>query len=341
MAANKTVCINCREEKSTKNGRLFECYNGKCDNFVHYECTVYKPAEIRILETNKANIGWFCGKCEIDSTPDKKSVQNDEVLSKLAALETVVKLCNELIKEQGERLKAQEELIQGLLDNETGISGKKRESKQINFLSNNAEAGCKDVNVSKAPASNTSQGQQMGPLNVSPGSDMRITRSKSSTKQGGKHAGNKRPTHIEQLNQKSTSCDGASADNNADVTGNAEKSEDFQLVTYKKQRKTLFGRKADCGPLKAVEARCAIFVSRLDPTTTEEDVKLHLENNNISVLECSKLEIRSKDIAAFKISVRRCQEGSVLSEDMWPENAIIRHYRRQNFPPPNSMNRNT
>lgn len=340
MAANNAVCLSCSDEKSSKNGRSLECFSKNCNNFIHYECTVYKPAEIRLLESNKANIKWFCGKCESDSVPDKKFVQSDEVLAKLAALETVVKLCNELIIEQGERLRAQEELIQRFLGSEAVISGKRAENKHVNFLSASVEIGSNDENIHNVPASNTPHGQQMESLNVPSGSDIRITRSKSLTKQGGKNAKKKQVTHIEQASQASTS-DESSAGNAANMSTNAEKSEGFQLVTYRKQRKTLFGRKADCGPLKAVEARCAIFVSRLDPATSEADVKSHLENYNIAVLECSKLEIRSKDIAAFRVSVKRCQESLVLSEDMWPENAIIRHYyRRQNFPPANTTDKN-
>lgn len=107
--------------------------------------------------------------------------------------------------------------------------------------------------------------------------------------------------------------------------------EKFKTVTYRKPRKTVFGKKTDVGLLKAVEARSSVFVSRLDPATSETDVKQYLEDNGVSVAECTKLDIRSVNIAAFKLTVNRGQEDVLFSENMWPVNTIIRRYRKPNF----------
>lgn len=120
-----------------------------------------------------------------------------------------------------------------------------------------------------------------------------------------------------------------SATEKVDSRGSSDDSGGFKLVTYKKRKSpTLFGKRVDCMSLKAVEARSSIFVSRLDPATSEDEVKLHLETNGVAVSECSRLAIRSKDIAAFRVLVKRGQENLVLSESMWPANTIIRRYRK-------------
>lgn len=104
----------------------------------------------------------------------------------------------------------------------------------------------------------------------------------------------------------------------------------FKEVTYKRKRQdTIVGKRTtDVGKLTAVEARSWIFLSRLHPSTTVEDVKEYAKNNGVTVLDCEQLEIRSHDISAFKMSVPKNLEAKVFSENTWPNNTIVRRYRR-------------
>lgn len=51
---------------------------------------------------------------------------------------------------------------------------------------------------------------------------------------------------------------------------------------------------------------------------------------------CEKLEIRNKDMAAFKIAIDENKFTDLLNEDLWPVNIIIRPYR--NFQKRASLN---
>lgn len=105
----------------------------------------------------------------------------------------------------------------------------------------------------------------------------------------------------------------------ADVEGN-----DYKVVRYK--RRTIKGCKTGT-KLKGVEGRKWIFVSRLNPETTEGEITEYLKASNISVSDCTRLEIKTKDYAAFKFAVLCSETEKVFNEDLWPVNTVVQYYR--------------
>lgn len=67
--------------------------------------------------------------------------------------------------------------------------------------------------------------------------------------------------------------------------------------------------------LEAVENRKWIFISQLKNTTTVEDVKKYLQDNDITILECHKLDIYHQNISAFKICVEEHVENEIYNEN--------------------------
>lgn len=118
------------------------------------------------------------------------------------------------------------------------------------------------------------------------------------------------------------SVSGAMAQNSPEKDG-------FKEVSYKIRRgNTIIGKRTDSNSLKAVEPKSWIFVSRLHPSTTANEIEQYARDNGISIFDCERLQIRSPDIAAFKFSVPKRLENKSLSEDSWPVNAIVRRYHR-------------
>lgn len=104
----------------------------------------------------------------------------------------------------------------------------------------------------------------------------------------------------------------------------------FKQVTYRKRStNTIIGKRTDGGNLAAVEAKSWIFISRLQPSTTVENVRDYARGCGIDIVDCERLVIRSQEVSAFKISVPRNLDSKVLSEDTWPINTIVRRYRRR------------
>jgi hypothetical protein len=72
-----------------------------------------------------------------------------------------------------------------------------------------------------------------------------------------------------------------------------------------------------------------LFVGRLAPDTTEDELKGHLEDNGISVINCRLLERKEKwqeKYAAFKVIVKRVDSNAIFDEGIWPTGADIRDW---------------
>lgn len=92
-------------------------------------------------------------------------------------------------------------------------------------------------------------------------------------------------------------------------------------------RPTTLGSSVDDFCISAVESRKQIFVSRLNPNTTPEQIKIHLEGKQVKTLNIDKLEIQSKEIAAFRIQVASSDIKKIYDPLVWPKYTIIRPFR--------------
>lgn len=106
---------------------------------------------------------------------------------------------------------------------------------------------------------------------------------------------------------------------------------DFKQVTYKKRRSnTTLGTSNLVSEIKAVESRKTIFISRLYPNTTPEQLQKHLKQNNIQYVNVEKLTIQSNEVAAFKVQIPTSQEKNIFNPETWPQYTIIRPFRTKN-----------
>lgn len=123
--------------------------------------------------------------------------------------------------------------------------------------------------------------------------------------------------------------------NNNCVNNSDSKDSGFIYPKNRKwKQKTVIGDKENAGKLRAVDPLSFIFVSRLEPNTTQEDVEMYLKDQDIIVNQCTKLKIFSNEIAAFKLAVRKADEQKVYCAQTWPRETIIRPYnsnRLKNF----------
>jgi hypothetical protein len=72
-----------------------------------------------------------------------------------------------------------------------------------------------------------------------------------------------------------------------------------------------------------------VFVGKLEPDTTDQDLKDHLLSNGITVFNIVKLKAVQKwqeKCAAFKISVADIHKCDIMKADLWPENVLVRDW---------------
>lgn len=103
----------------------------------------------------------------------------------------------------------------------------------------------------------------------------------------------------------------------------------WKTVTHRRRKnKTTLGANTSELSIAAVESRRSIFVSRLSPDTTSEKLRQYLVGVNIRPLSVEKLDIRSKEIAAFKVVVQQSDEKRATACELWPKYTIIRPFRQ-------------
>lgn len=103
----------------------------------------------------------------------------------------------------------------------------------------------------------------------------------------------------------------------------------WKTVTHKRKKNhTTLGANTGELSIAAVESRRSIFVSRLSPDTTSEKLQQYLVGVNIKPLNIEKLDIRSKEIAAFKVVVQQSDEKRTIDGELWPKYTIIRPFRQ-------------
>ena len=78
--------------------------------------------------------------------------------------------------------------------------------------------------------------------------------------------------------------------------------------------------------------KAELFLSRLDPLTTVEDilshVKAYLKSNDV---QCERLQTRYNSYVSFRVTVDNRFYKRMINADMWPEYVVFRRY----FPPMN------
>jgi hypothetical protein len=82
----------------------------------------------------------------------------------------------------------------------------------------------------------------------------------------------------------------------------------------------------------------SVFVSRLDETTTSEDVMTELSQNGVIIdhLECEKLKTKYPGYASYRIH-GRCEDPDVLLRpDMWDEGVFVKWYKVKQQTPPSA-----
>lgn len=360
------VCSLCNK-KVSKYDEGLNCV--KCNSYVHLECGNVSVEEFNAMRLEKLDKQWKCGGCgsdplllELAATEECKQtnseeklnnnllnavstltrsvdlvLQNQEDISKLnKSLQTRVnkliaenRELKELINSQSQTISAiHEELLdlktsqqRCLSQNDCCGVKKSAEDTKLNDATTNVVKENKNNHIRPESKIKTSEGSEVCSASAVTTIVLDRPQQRASQNINGEMMVKTNDTAYVCIDQTHTPDE-----NSASKSGDG-----FKQVSYAKRRtKTVVGNRTEVCNLRAIEANSWIFVSRLHPSTTEEDIKEYAEQNNITISDCVKLEIRSKNISAFKIAVPRSLQQRVLSEDAWPMNAIVRQYYHRN-----------
>jgi hypothetical protein len=121
-------------------------------------------------------------------------------------------------------------------------------------------------------------------------------------------------------------------DLNSVPTNHNQVSNNFTLVEKKKGR-SVSGKKklTESCSLKVIPRKMTVFVSRLDKSTSVEDVQAFLSNVGAVTTSCKKLSGKSKtgrefQSVAFLVTCEAKYENIIYDENTWPEECLVREW---------------
>ncbi|KAK9730484.1 hypothetical protein QE152_g15163 [Popillia japonica] len=106
--------LNVTESVNSKLEKVIKC-NGKCNNFIHYSCTSFKPTELKFFEVNIRNIKWHCDECCVCGK-ETKSDKSDQL--KLEDMNRKLDAIMNVISEQNIKIEKHTNILSNLQSEE-------------------------------------------------------------------------------------------------------------------------------------------------------------------------------------------------------------------------------
>jgi len=104
-----------------------------------------------------------------------------------------------------------------------------------------------------------------------------------------------------------------------------EHDSEWTTVITKNKTKHRIG-KLDSGTLKAAQKPVVLFISRVDPDTTQEEVEkfanIHFQKTKI---HCEKLKTRYNFYASFKVTLQGVEMEDALSPHIWLSGILVKN----------------
>jgi len=106
-----------------------------------------------------------------------------------------------------------------------------------------------------------------------------------------------------------------------------KKEHDSEWTTVSNKKTKHRTGKGDSGTLKAAQKLVVLFILRVDPDTTKEEVEkfanIHFQKTEI---HCEKLETRYNFYASFKVTLQGVEMEDALSSHIWPSGILVKKF---------------
>jgi len=106
-----------------------------------------------------------------------------------------------------------------------------------------------------------------------------------------------------------------------------KKEHDSEWTTVSSKKTKYRIGKGDSGTLKAAQKPVVLFISRVDPGTTQEEVEKfansHFQNTEA---HCEKLKTRYNFYASFKVTLQGVEMEDALGSHVWPTGILVKKF---------------
>jgi len=273
--------------------------DGFCRKWLHFECAKFSSEDsvnFEALAKNLDSLKWYCSECNVNLT---------KVINKVGSVDDFLNL-NDTVSQLVQ-------LVKGVVNDNVTLN-----KKLDNLTSDKVSANI-----------NNKRGQQaevvieQEDLNLA--NDITNVNARSSVAKKSVNCAGNSETEVTEERRSGTVSLSQSVQS---ASSNVNKKFSDVVKNGKKLPKPVIGCKptSESGSLKAVERRLWVFVSRLHPQTSKEDVEKYLTDNSVSDFQCEKLTARYNSYSSFKIGIPTELEGKVLSPDFWLAGTLVSHY---------------
>ncbi|KAJ0174333.1 hypothetical protein K1T71_010479 [Dendrolimus kikuchii] len=108
--------------------------------------------------------------------------------------------------------------------------------------------------------------------------------------------------------------------------------EEFKVVSYKKPRKqqNLRGTLLTSSKIQAAQSHCAIYVSRINKSVTEVDIREHIKEMGQECIGIDMLkQKRETNFNSFKVTILSSKIETFLDTGFWPVGVVYRRFRER------------
>ena len=102
----------------------------------------------------------------------------------------------------------------------------------------------------------------------------------------------------------------------------------WQVVSRQRRKKNgIHGSKKCDSGIRGVKRTMDIYIGRLDPPVSGDDLTTYIENDlGVNLVSCSCLSKLNAEIKSFKVTVNADDGDKLLDGRLWPDNIIVRKF---------------
>lgn len=367
-------CVICKKDDPDGSHKTYTTCD-KCNKIICHGCTNLSPTELRVLSLSKRSLKYSCSFCENgQEKPENHNLreENKKLKQHISQLEEEIKnlqkqainhlQINPTIYTENSRPFPQSSNVQEYISCEiekkfvlfsenlksiqlriNKLESINKDNKNEKNINTEKEVTKSDLKPAHIKNHNTTEIKPVTPKQKTQQSTVEDL--EANQRQIMQDIINLEPS-ASSTNNRDNSCSSlycvANMKNSQNPTDNIprEQENDKEKFIFPKNRKgykhsTVIGQNQNVTKLRAVHPLSWLFISRLEPDTTVQDVKSFLEDYGVKIPKCFKINTFSNEIAAFKIAVQQSDYETVFSGDIWPEKTIIRPFdanlERRNF----------
>jgi hypothetical protein len=320
---NCAVCF-----KLTKSNEYAIACDGFCQKWYHIKCIDLPVSNYSQIQAVSDNIKWFCAKCE---------VRFNNLVAKVADIDDFLNLNSTVSKLVS--------IVKGVIDDNV-LLNEKLDSVIAGQGSSELKSSSNTNKVLDSTHSNSASNKKIQCVSDTENQTLAVSDKtvKASTTEPnphphlGQHSANASQTDYE-ANFPSLISDVETPDNNSDWKYQRGRKHRKSAAVKKKpiigtkvpeSNQEVSNLKAIEGNqignnLKAVDKLNWIFVSRVHPECTKDDVLNHLRDSGIAG-ECVDLKPKHNSYKSFKIGVTSEAALKLLSSDFWPVNTLVKEF---------------